>query len=436
MAMGSDQIQKIRGIEFENMAVDDVRNAKQKEEFVTKDAKDFVYIESVSTGEAEGKREEQTATPTLIDTTEEDEQAAPEEEWLQREQSKIFQNEGNNNKGDKVETAGTTLTGSSPSFSSPDTTELAPATANTFFDRFDFKQTMFFGLGSVAGMVLAAMIACYLHRRRRRCISKGLKPWTNEIDFDDEYSTDESYDSIEGGYGVNYPIDYDQDWLGGVGFETDGEATEKAFDDDGTLGGLYAGDDRSDTSSCSYDDEEDGNSLSDVVNNSQRTSSLGLGSPPASPPISSSSLYSPDISPPTVPELFQNTLSSLGKVDPLALGAMSDPLSVSGSSLSGSSVGSGSSFPELSKEQEELNRCLFLINDQILEQQRNLEAAKEEMSGKSPRQKLRDSREEPKKIVEMIILLENKKDEIESKLKAVRSKIKAHRMGRRKLFRP
>jgi len=296
-------------------------------------------------------------------------------------------------------------------------------------------QLTYFGIGSLVGMALATVVAFYLGRRRnswrygrRQRGSLNHKPWDNEIKFHDECdSTDnDEFDDLEDGYGYykNYleshprgPIDafdgrsFDEtsededehDWLGGVGFEEDGSHNSESVNEFPYV------EDESERS------EDDNDSIELLLNGdspiSNRSSSLLSYSTPLSPSENT-------FSPPTVSEVFQNTISSHWK-QALPLTRPSNT----------------STFEELQKEQEELNKSLYLLNDHLLEQQRELEDAAQTLSNKTTRRKHRDSFQQHKKITDEIARLEAEKDDIDVDLKEVRSKIKAHRLERRrKLF--
>jgi len=206
------------------------------------------------------------------------------------------------------------------------------------------------------------------------------------------------------------------DWLGGIGFNRSNDENSHAGEKD-DFGYADKGDESS--SSSEYEDEDDEESsiqdLLDGESDSNRSSSFSFDSPMHSPIVN----FTPP-TPPTVSELFQNTLSGHWKTSPPPL----------------SPVSTESKYEDLHREQEELNKELFLINDQILEQQRDLDAATKELSQKRTRKKIFESHQQHRKITEMIMLLETKKDEVNAKLKSVKGRIKTHRLERRrKLFR-
>ena len=294
------------------------------------------------------------------------------------------------------------------------------AATKSLIDRVNFQFLGLFGVGLFAGMVLAMVILCCRRRKRQsqRWKTRKLKPSTNEIQFKDEYETsDESLSSAENGRD-NHPIDRN-DWLAGVGFEKKDEGKAHPF--------VFAEKVISDSSSSYGGDDENDEGLFHALNgkssSANRTSRMTLDSPPRSsrvtldsPPHSSrlsprGLLGSSVISPPTVSELFQNTISSHWKVAP--------PISLGGDGSSVSSRGSnGRINKKLAAERDELNKSLFLLNDQILEQQRKLGASSEK------------SRHH--EITKTIRVLEGNKADIELKLKSVRSKIKSHKEERRR----
>lgn len=110
-------------------------------------------------------------------------------------------------------------------------------------------------------------------------------------------------------------------------------------------------------------------------------------------------------------ELFQNNLSAL---------------------LNLSTNNNSSSYERLQKKQEDLNKSLFLLSDQFLEQQRELEASGKALSEKMTRRKRRDLTYHYENIEDGIELLESEKDRIDEKLKKVRLEIKSYRMERRR----
>lgn len=183
-----------------------------------------------------------------------------------------------------------------------------------------------FVLFAVGTLVLAMLIVCCrrIHYSRRRQ-KRRLKAWTNEINFQDECeSTDESMDSIEDGHIRNHPIDRN-DWLASVGYENADEGHANPF--------VFAEKTMSDSSGSSYggDDDNDiglfhalnGDSSSSEGSSPPRSPRLTLDNPPPPPRITTTGLLgSPSgTSPPTVSELFQNTISSHWKMaSPLNLG--------------------------------------------------------------------------------------------------------------------
>ena len=288
----------------------------------------------------------------------------------------------------------------------------------------------------VALSVVAALFAIfYCHskwlccRRQRR--KKG-EPWGNEIKFHDEYDiTDEESDSPQDYRAYSHhqeAIDAfggskSRDWLGdmnfAVGEEKDGDQdTHKAddFDFDEEKGGEESDD----------DDDPDGNSLSDLLNGESSRSSRGesmlaqesaLYSPPASPLLQFAP--EPEIAPPTVSEVFQNAMSPHWKN-----GNKPTPL-----------FEEENTFEELQREQGDLNQQLFLINDKLLEQQRELKDAANALTQKTTRRKHRETTLLHTKITEEIARLESEKDDIDAKIKTVSTKLKAHKHDRRlKLF--
>ena len=183
-------------------------------------------------------------------------------------------------------------------------------------DREYLEQFVFFAVGTI---VLAMLIVCcrqMLHSRRIK--KRSLKAWTNEIHFRDECeSTDE--ESAENGHVRNYPIDRN-DWLASVGYENGDERNANPF--------LFAEKTISDSSGSSYggDDDNDiglfhalnGDSSSSEGSSPPRSPRLTLDNPPPPPRISTTDFLGSQSgeSPPTVSELFQNTISSHWKMAP------------------------------------------------------------------------------------------------------------------------
>eukprot|EP00531_Pseudo-nitzschia_arenysensis_P015653 CAMPEP_0116139966 /NCGR_PEP_ID=MMETSP0329-20121206/13589_1 /TAXON_ID=697910 /ORGANISM="Pseudo-nitzschia arenysensis, Strain B593" /LENGTH=354 /DNA_ID=CAMNT_0003635035 /DNA_START=91 /DNA_END=1155 /DNA_ORIENTATION=+ len=273
----------------------------------------------------------------------------------------------------------------------------------------------FFAFGIFAGMAVAMLVVCFRrsHRSRRKKL-KNLKAWTNEIHFKDECSSDNSsLENAERGYN-DLPIDYkNNDWLGGVGFDKN----EMGHSRVNSNPFVFAEKATSDSSSSNGGDDNDialFNALNGDSPNTESPPPLTLDSPSQSPPVSPTNLLSsePAFSPPTVSELFQNTVSSHWRMS-------APPLSLGGSSVSSGST-NGSVNEELSMERDDLNKSLFLLNDQIMEQQRNLGSSSE----KTRRQE----------ITKEIRRLEGNKADVELKLKSVRAKIKANKKQRRKIL--
>lgn len=276
----------------------------------------------------------------------------------------------------------------------------------------------------VAISIVTAIIALfYCNKRWPRCRRRQRQgePWANEIKFHDEYDiTDEDSDAPED-YGAQYmvesqpngPIDSfggakSSDWLGdmnfavGEGKEND-QATKKAdeFDFDEEKGEAS-------------DDDPDGNSLSDLLNGE---SILASESPPPSPLLKFAP--EPEISPPTVSEVFKSSMSPHWKN-----GKKPTPM-----------FGEENTFEELQQQQGDLNQALFLINDNLLEQQRALKEAEKILEQKTTRRKHRETTLLHKTITEEIARLESEKDDIDAKIKATRTKLKAQSHNHRlKLF--
>jgi len=270
----------------------------------------------------------------------------------------------------------------------------------------------------------------YVCGRRRRREPQGT-PWANEIKFHDEYEdTDEDTDDPEDFYN-NYMVDSHPkapidllggsksiDWLGGMNFAVGEEGSHndaksaENFDD-------FSQSEQS-QSSVSYD--SDGNGLSEILNgdssNSNRGQSLFVEpSPPVSPLVHFAP--EPEISPPTVSEVFRNSMSPHWEN-----GKKPAPRFEEYNTLE-----------ELEREQGDLNQALFLINDQLLEQQRELKVAAQALTQKTTRRKHREATQNHKSITEEIARLEAEKDDIDAKIMTVRTKLKAHRHDRRlKLF--
>jgi len=293
--------------------------------------------------------------------------------------------------------------------------------------------------------VISALIVAFCSMRRwslccrRRRRRKGT-PWANEIKFHDEY-TDEESDEPEDFHQAHYmiesppqsPIDAfrgskSRDWLGDMNFAVgEGCKQEAKNSDDFEEASQY---------------DSDGNSLSDLLNgespNSNEVNPLAapqsnvdlLGAPPShndplaapqSPPSSDSLNFAPEpkISPPTVSEVFQKSMSPRWKSGKKPLPVFEDK----------------NTYEELQKQQGDLNQALFLINDKLLEQQRELKAAATALTQKTTRRKHRETTLLHKKITEDIARLEAEKDDIDAKIKTVRNELKAHRHDRRlKLF--
>ncbi len=186
-------------------------------------------------------------------------------------------------------------------------------------DRAYLEHFVLFAVGTI---VLAMIILCCRrmwdsHRRQKR----SLKAWTNEIHFRDECeSTDESMESVETGQHVrNYPIDRN-DWLASVGYENADEGNANPF--------VFAQKTMSDSSNSSYggDDDNDiglfhalnGDSSSSGGSSPPRSPRLTLDNPPPPPRISTTGFLGSNSgdSPPTVSELFQNTIKSHWRMAP------------------------------------------------------------------------------------------------------------------------
>jgi hypothetical protein len=414
--------------------VSDRNQMKRRAQFVTKSAPEFntdkAFVkQDEETEQEEQAQKEQTETPTLNDLTASSfvttvEERVEEEHQVPEEQSQIDEMARQ-----KFQTPSASLT-----------EDLTPM--ESLPERTNRIKVAHLGVGALVTIVLATIVALYCSRRRRswkrqRQI-KTIGPWAaKNLHFHDENDiTDDDFDSLEDGSNTrnhpHRPINERgpsfhlraEDWLGGVGFDKNDESN--FAENDGRYG---------DVDSVSEDDDESDTNVCDLLNgdssNSQRgafllngdssnskPSSLSLDSPPRSPVRLSPE---PEFSPPTVSELFQNNLSALLKLSP--------PLS------DGSCSNNDSSYECLQKKQKDLNKSLFLINDQILEQQRELEASAKALSEKMTRRKLRDLTIRHQNTKDGIELLESEKDRIDEKLKKVRSEIKSHRMERRrKLF--
>lgn len=268
----------------------------------------------------------------------------------------------------------------------------------------------------------------FCRRRRKR---RGT-PWANEIKFHDEYeSTDESTDDPEDFYN-NYMVDSlrkdspdsfggskSADWLGDMNFAVGEEDNQ---DDDAKSADNFDdfSQDEQSQSSMSYD--SDGHGLSDILNGDNSNSNRGqsLRAPP-SPPVSPLLNFAPDPenSLPTVSEVFRNNMSPHWENGKKPAPRFEEH----------------STFEELEREQGDLNQALFLINDQLLEQQRELKATDKALTQKSTRRKHRENTQKHKTITEEIARLESEKDDIDAKIRTVKTKLKAHRHDRRlKLF--
>merc|ERR1711935_1027958 len=173
------------------------------------------------------------------------------------------------------------------------------------------------------------------------------------------------------------------------------------------------------SSECSNDCESDGNnSLQDILNNesssaNEGTFSLNFNDLPS---------MSPQVQRPTVPQLFQDTLSSHWKQAKLGL----LPLT------SDNEDSNNNTFCELQQEQDELNKFIFTLNDSILERQQELDAAAKTLTQKITRRKHKEAFVQHKEIFQEINRLEEEKEDVDAKLKTVRTKIKGHRMERRR----
>lgn len=292
----------------------------------------------------------------------------------------------------------------------------------------DAQQLTYFCVGAVVGMALATLAAYHYNRRRRSLVlrrrgnsrrdSFDSKPWAHEIQFRDECdSTSDEDDSDyleEGDYrNSNPPIDSysensrSRDWLGGVGFDEESTNHSESINNDN---GPFLLDDESNTDNGEVVDEMD-----DLLNNGDSSKS-NHSSVPSLSPLSSPLADGP--SPPTVKELFfENAISSRWTSDTDA------------------SNESDQIYYQLQKEQEELNKDLFVLNDKLLEQQRELEVAAKNMTQKTTRRKHRDHYNHHKSITEEIAELEKDKESVAQKLTVIRLKIKHHRLERRrKLF--
>jgi len=407
--------------------VSDRNQMKRRAQFVTRSAPEFntdkAFVkqqQEEETIEEEHVQKEQTETPTNNDLTATSfvptvlEGRLEEEQPIPEEQSQIFHTPGASMTEDLV-------------------------SMESLTERTNRVKVAYFGVGALVAIVLATIAALYCRRRRRRSWKrqrqiKTIGPWASKnLHFHDEGdSTNDDFDSLEAGsntryrYPPNRPIDERgpsdhlraDDWLGGVGFDKNDKSRFAENDDRDT-----DADSVSDSSECSEDDESDtsfcellsgdsstlhGASLLNGDSSNSKHSSLSLDSPPRSPLRLSPE---PELSPPTVSELFQNNLSAL---------------------LNLSTNNNSSSYERLQKKQEDLNKSLFLLSDQFLEQQRELEASGKALSEKMTRRKRRDLTYHYENIEDGIELLESEKDRIDEKLKKVRLEIKSYRMERRR----
>jgi len=297
----------------------------------------------------------------------------------------------------------------------------------------------YFGVGAMVGIGLAVMIAFRIGCRRRRFLKERKRRRTfnhyddtikfrDESDSVDEWgSTDEStaYDPEGIHYMERQPISFDStdtDWLGCIGFgnrDDEGSYIDENMNDLDESS-CYSSDY---SSECSNDCESDGNnSLQDILNNesssaNEGTFSLNFNDLPS---------MSPQVQRPTVPQLFQDTLSSHWKQAKLGL----LPLT------SDNEDSNNNTFCELQQEQDELNKFIFTLNDSILERQQELDAAAKTLTQKITRRKHKEAFVQHKEIFQEINRLEEEKEDVDAKLKTVRTKIKGHRMERRRrLFR-
>merc|ERR1711933_633275 len=111
---------------------------------------------------------------------------------------------------------------------------------------------------------------------------------------------------------------------------------------------------------------------------------------------------SPVVKRPTVPQLFQDTLSSTWKQTKLGLLPLTNDNEDS----------NNSTFVELQQEQEELNKFIFNLNDSILAKQRELDNAAKTLTQKITRRKHKETFVEHKRIAEEIHRLEEQKEDV------------------------
>jgi len=309
----------------------------------------------------------------------------------------------------------------------------------------------YFGVGAMVGIGLAVMIAFRIGCRRRRFLRERKRRRTfnhyddtikfrDECDSVDEWgSTDEStaYDPEGIHYMKRHPVSFDStdtDWLGGIGF-ANGDDEGSYIDEnmnDLDESSCYSSDYSTESST---DCQSDGNnSLQDLLNNESSSADEGVFSlnsndlPSMSPEVKRPTVpqlfqvLSPQVKRPTVPQLFQDTLSSHWKQAKQGL----LPLT------SDNEDSNNNTFCELQQEQEELNKFIFTLNDSILERQRDLNAAAKTLTQKITRRKHKEAFVQHKKIYQEINRLEEEKEDVDAKLKTVLTKIKGHRMERRR----
>lgn len=319
----------------------------------------------------------------------------------------------------------------SPPYKPPDSGSSSPSWLDSPMDYFAFGA--FVTISVMAAFLV--MCGCNSGRsfcRRRRRFRKLGERWANEIKFHDEYDVTDEDSDPEDFHAAQYLADshpHDPinafggsksgDPFGDMNFavgeeegDKDSQEIQKVNDFD------FHEDDKSEASS--YD--SDGNSLSDLLNGEATKSNRGDSlSEPDSPPSSPLVNFDPEptFSPPTVSEVFKNSMSPHWKN-----GKKPAPV-----------FDESSSFDELQRRQGDLNQALFKINDQLLEQQRELKAAANNMSQKATRRKHRETSVLHKKITDEISRLESEKEDIDAKIKAVKTQLKTHRYNRRlKLF--
>lgn len=407
--MDSDRIQKKRRAEFVTESIGDefMTNADPDSQRVTLTQREFrshknpptqTDLKELSEAEAELIPEGLSAQSGV----QEEEVAGEEQQTVQEEQQPVYNDQPRNYGAFETPPAALLVSTDSP--------------------RIDISQVTYFCVGAFVGIALAIVLVVNLSRRRRwacrhRQKRGDLKAWANEImfhdecditDVDDFVDPEDHYNShfhshprcpIEDARGSAFANANESNWLDGIGFD-DREENENGTNEFG----FAEKDDDSESSGC----DSDGNdSLCDLLNFDASNS----------PNVKFTS--EPEILPPTVSQLFQNSMSSRWKEKP------APPFEDTNSGW----------LEELNAQQGFLNKSLFMLNDQLLEQQRELEDAAKILAQKVTRRKHRESLLKHQNIAEAIVRLEGEKDDVSAKLKTVGTKIKAHRMDRRrKLF--